>query len=564
MAKRIPKAFLDDLIRRTDIVSLIGSKITFAKRSGDNHMACCPFHNEKTPSFSVSQSKQFYYCFGCGASGDALRFVMDYDHLTFVEAVESLAAFNGLTVPYEDNGFHEDPGVKVRLEKGLQCLADAVTYFHQSLYADIGKAARDYVRERQIKRPIVDRFEIGFSPANESIAEVLGKKYPLQLLQEVGLVHEKEGRNYDWFRNRLMFPIRNARGQIIGFGGRSMGDAQPKYLNSPETDWFNKRNELYGLHLALQARAKSLIVTEGYMDVVKLHQYEFDNAVASLGTAFGEAHLRQLKKRTRLIYFCFDGDAAGLKAAEKALKIVFSEFDEEHDYRFVFMPEGEDPDSLLNQRGHDAFQQYLNNSLRPSAFLERILDMDSREQWSVEKQAKQTQLAASWVGLLPQGNYRTLLQKSLEKDLAVQLVVTEAPLAINNPSQTRGDVYNARPRREMVNAPFKLEWRMLALLLQHPDWYRKVDDELVEKAIAKALPVFFDLCYLLRCGASPAMLKTAVVEAGLQDKVERAEEILAQMDGAQQAQEFDGVMASLKKRLTEKLARLEKLGVRPD
>lgn len=320
MAKRIPKPFIDELTARTDLLALLSSRVTFTKKSGSNHWACCPFHDEKTPSFSVNTQKGFYHCFGCGVSGDAIRFLMDYDNLPFPEAVERLAEYNGLDVPYEDDGRQSDPQEKDRYDLGLECLADAAAYFHEAFYSDSGKAARDYLRQRNLKKATVDTFQLGYAPPGNALLAHLGSKYPLQLLQDVGLVGVKDDHHYDWFRERVIFPIHNHKGKVIAFGARAMGEAQPKYLNSPETTWFNKRYELYGLHQAMQTRERTLLVTEGYMDVIKLWQHGIKNAVAALGTAIGETHISQLKKRAEKIYFSFDGDTAGQKRHAKHWK----------------------------------------------------------------------------------------------------------------------------------------------------------------------------------------------------------------------------------------------------
>lgn len=556
MAKRIPKAFIDELIGRTDIVDLIGTKISYAKKTGDNHMACCPFHNEKTPSFSVSESKQFYYCFGCQASGDALRFLMEYDHLTFVEAVESLAAYNGMTVPYEEDGQTFDATEKVRLEQGLACLEAATRFYQQCFYEQDGQAAREYLRHRAVKKSTIERYRIGYAPAGNRLLETLADSYSLALIQAVGLAGEKEENRYDWFRDRVMFPIRNMRGQVIGFGARAMGDGQPKYLNSPESDWFNKRRELYGLDLAVHSRARSLIVAEGYMDVVKMAQFGLDNAIACLGTAFGEAHLAQLRKRAKKISFCFDGDEAGLKAAEKALKILFAQYEETHDWRFVFLPSGEDPDSLLTRHGREAFDRCLDASLTPSQFLEKILQIEESGNWPVERQARAARSAAQWLGLLPRGNYRSFLQRQLQNRLAAPVeIVREVPEPRNSHAERA-----KRTPRAYASGPEKLEWRLAAILQAHPDWHVHLEGTEVERIIAERMPVFHELCYLARCGADRAVLRAALQDAGLEKEISRAASLIDAMEEVDLEKELADAINRQLAHFHEKRSRLEKLG----
>lgn len=557
MAKRIPKTFIDELISRTDIVGLIGSKIAFAKKTGDNQMACCPFHNEKTPSFAVSQSKQFYHCFGCGVGGDALRFLMDYDHLTFVEAVESLADFNGMTVPYEEVGQAVDMEEVSRMEEGLSCLQAAADFFQATLYGDLGRDARGYLRGRGLKKSTIDRYQIGYAPRDNRLLSAMSAQYPLELLQAVGLVGEKDGRHYDWFRDRVMFPIRNIRGQVIAFGARALGEAQPKYLNSGESAWFNKRRELYGLDSAVHSVNKSLIVTEGYMDVVTMAQFGIDNAVAALGTALGEAHITQLKKRSRKVYFCFDGDQAGFGAAEKALHEVFAHHDDEHSWRFVFMPEGEDPDSLLFRQGKEAFYQQLDGSLTPSQFLQHLLKLDDREHWTVEERAQAAQLASQWLGELPEGHYRRFLQNELQKRLSTQVEIDP-----HLPQTSETNTYPSRAANAgtVMRAPQKAEWRLLALLFAYPYWQQKVDLMASGPVLTEKMPWLYEALYLLRCGAEKTELEAWLNRNGVMMEVRQASHLLEELEEAALQQEFCDSIAQMMARAQEQAARLEKLG----
>ena len=558
MAKRIPKPFIDELTARTDLLALLSSRITFTKKSGSNHWACCPFHDEKTPSFSVNTQKGFYHCFGCGVSGDAIRFLMDYDNLPFPEAIERLAEFNGLSVPYEDDGRQVDPQEKDRYDLGLECLADAAAFFHEAFYGESGKAARDYLRQRRLKKATVDTFLLGYAPPGNALLAHLGSKYPLQLLQDVGLVGVKDDHHYDWFRERVIFPIHNIKGKIIAFGARAMGEAQPKYLNSPETAWFNKRFELYGLHQAMQTRERTLLVTEGYMDVIKLWQHGVKNAVAALGTAIGDSHISQLKKRAEKVYFSFDGDTAGQKAARKALEAVFSQHDKQHEWRFMFMPAGEDPDSLVEKAGVATFQQVMDASLPASAFFLQTLDDGAGAQRSAEAQAELAGEAQRWLELLPDADFREILRAQVMKrfDLPVLTLSGNAATATHTASPAW------RPPREMVVVkPKDKGIQLMARLLLQPQcalplrrWEYPPEDA--------ELQLFWLYCYALQSsGADSTHAEAFLHQHGVYEAVASAAKLLARLDAQQQRDEFTDMLANLQKNYVSQQARLEKFSV---
>lgn len=558
MAKRIPKPFIDELAARTDLLALLSTRINFTRKSGSNHWACCPFHQEKTPSFSVNTQKGFYHCFGCGVSGDAIRFLMDYDNLPFPEAVEQLAAFNGLDVPYEDDGRHYDAQEKDHYDLGLECLADAAAFFHEAFYSDTGKAARDYLRQRHLKKQTVDTFMLGYAPANNALLTHLGSKYPQQLLQDVGLIGKKDDHYYDWFRERVIFPIHNSKGKIIAFGARAMGDAQPKYLNSPETTWFNKRFELYGLYQAMQARERTLLVTEGYMDVIKLWQHGVTNAVAALGTAIGDSHISQLKKRADKTYFSFDGDTAGQKAARKALEAVFAQHDKQHEWRFMFMPAGEDPDSLVERSGVQAFRQLMDASLPASTYLMQMLDDGAGVQRSAEAQAELAGEAQRWLNLLPAGDYREILRDQVKKRFDLP-VLTLGSVANAPAYSTQRGASAYRPNREtVITKPKDKGIRLMAHLLLQPQnalplrrWeYPPQDGE---------LQLFWLLCYALQSdGASEARVATFLRTHGVYDSVASAAQLLGRLSGEQQRDEFAAMLASIRDNHARQQTRLEK------
>ncbi|WP_392406782.1 DNA primase [Cardiobacterium hominis] len=558
MAKRIPKPFIDELTARTDLLALLSSRITFTKKSGSNHWACCPFHDEKTPSFSVNTQKGFYHCFGCGVSGDAIRFLMDYDNLPFPEAIERLAEFNGLSVPYEDDGRQVDPQEKDRYDLGLECLADAAAFFHEAFYGESGKAARDYLRQRRLKKATVDTFLLGYAPPGNALLAHLGSKYPLQLLQDVGLVGVKDDHHYDWFRERVIFPIHSIKGKIIAFGARAMGEAQPKYLNSPETTWFNKRFELYGLHQAMQTRERTLLVTEGYMDVIKLWQHGVKNAVAALGTAIGDSHISQLKKRAEKVYFSFDGDTAGQKAARKALEAVFSQHDKQHEWRFMFMPAGEDPDSLVEKAGVAAFQQVMDASLPASAFFLQTLDDGAGAQRSAEAQAELAGEAQRWLELLPDADFREILRAQVMKRFELPVLTLSGNATTS--THTATPAWRA-PREMVVVKPKDKGIQLMARLLLQPQcalplrrWEYPPEDA--------ELQLFWLYCYALQnSGADSTHAEAFLRQHGVYEAVATAAKLLARLDAQQQRDEFADMLANLQKNYASQQARLEKFSV---
>jgi DNA primase len=359
MSGRIPQKFIDELLARVDIVDLIDGYVPL-KKKGKEYLACCPFHNEKTPSFTVSPVKQFYHCFGCGAHGTALGFLMSYDHLGYVEAIEVLAQKLGLTIPRE--GAVKPP---VDYPGDLELLAAAAEFYRQALRTHTH--AIEYLRRRGLTGTVAARYNLGYAPeAWDSLIRHLRTRASMDSLVRAGLVIKTvEGRHYDRFRNRIMFPIRDIQGRVIGFGGRVLDDSTPKYLNSPETSLFHKSRALYGWYEARKARQKSdnFVVAEGYMDVVALAQHGIMNTVATLGTATTRDHIRQLYRTVSEIVFCFDGDRAGRAAAWRAVGNLLPEFRDGLQARFMFLPEGEDPDSLIRKEGQTGWSQQIAKAL---------------------------------------------------------------------------------------------------------------------------------------------------------------------------------------------------------
>jgi len=418
VAGRIPQHFIDELIARTDIVEVIGSRVPL-KRGGKEYKACCPFHDEKSPSFTVSADKQFYHCFGCGAHGTALGFVMEYDHLSFVEAVEELAARAGLEVPREGGAAapaHPNDELYIAMERAL-------LFFRQSLSGE--PRAREYLDRRGLDAEITQRFGIGYAPARwDGLLNRYGTtEDERQVLLRGGLIIERNRENarpgdapgfYDRFRDRVMFPIRDTRGRTIGFGGRVLDSSEPKYLNSPETELFHKGRELYGLFEARQATRslQRLMVVEGYMDVVSLHQSGVTYAVATLGTATTPEHLTRIFRLVGEVVFCFDGDRAGRAAAWRALENAVGEVKQGRQVRFLFLPDGHDPDTLVREEGAEAFEARLASALPLSDYF--IRELSSRvEMTSVDGRAKLVELARPLVRRIPSDVYRELLVTQL-------------------------------------------------------------------------------------------------------------------------------------------------------
>ncbi|MDO8332944.1 MAG: DNA primase [Pseudomonas sp.] len=423
MAGLIPQSFIDDLLNRTDIVDVVGSRISL-KKSGKNHSACCPFHKEKTPSFSVSPDKQFYYCFGCGAGGNALGFIMDHDHLDFIQAVEELAKRAGMEVPREEGGRPQAP--RQPSDSPIYALLTAASEFYRQALKShpTRKAAVDYLKGRGLSGEIARDFSLGFAPPGwDNLAKHLGGDSLAQKnLIDAGLLVENADnpdkvKRYDRFRDRVIFPIRDSRGRVIAFGGRVLGDDKPKYLNSPETPVFHKGQELYGLYEARQSNRNldEIMVVEGYMDVIALAQLGLRNAVATLGTATSEEHLKRLFRIVPSGLFCFDGDQAGRKAAWRALEATLPSLQDGRRARFLFLPEGEDPDTLVRSEGTEAFQARINQQAQPLAdyfFQQLCQEADPR---SMEGKAHLATLAAPLIDKVPGANLRTLMRQRLSE-----------------------------------------------------------------------------------------------------------------------------------------------------
>lgn len=433
MSGLIPKQFIVDLIDRADVVEVVGRRVPL-KKAGKEYKACCPFHDEKSPSFTVSPTKGFYHCFGCGAHGTALDFLMQYDHMEFVEAVESLAGIMGVEVPREES---QRPARS--LDALFELLARVEKFFTARLKDN--DAAIAYLKARGIDGATAKRFGLGYAPDGWSnILDEFGtSKEAIERLLATGLIIRKDnGGHYDRFRDRIMFPIRDSRGRTIGFGGRVLGNEEPKYLNSPETVLFHKGQELYGLYEARQALRSidRLVVVEGYMDVVGLARHGIEFATATLGTATTDEHLNRLFRSCDEIVFSFDGDRAGRAAAWKALENALPQIREGRQVRFVFLPDGQDPDSFVQERGAQAFMAALDRATPLSDFLIEELSGQVDMQ-SVDGRARLAELARPLLGRLPPGVYRELLTARLAETVGLPVHKLESVLSGSSASRAR-------------------------------------------------------------------------------------------------------------------------------
>lgn len=457
MAGRIPKQFIDELIGRTDIVDLIGTRIQL-KKAGREYKACCPFHDEKTPSFTVSQAKQFYHCFGCNAHGTALGFLMEYDRLEFVEAVETLAASMGMEVPRESGS------AAPRQDQDLYpLLADAEKFFCERLKENDRAIA--YLKKRGLSGETAARFGIGYAADawDELLKELGTDSQARKRMVLAGLVIEKDHQKYyDRFRDRIMFPIRDSRGRCIGFGGRVLDKGEPKYLNSPETSLFHKGSELYGLYEARQQNRElaRVIVVEGYMDVVGLAQHGITNAVATLGTATTTAHLRRLFQASEEVVFCFDGDKAGRAAAWRALENALPLTGGGHQLRFLFLPDGQDPDSLVRESGAEAFASHMARSETLSEYLIRHLS-EQVDMSKLDGKARFAELARPLLRKIPPGAFRELLAREIAE-------LSGAGNRLARQLAEDGDRPKRAPRRSRSSGRGDLVRQAVTTLLRYP------------------------------------------------------------------------------------------------
>ena len=501
MAGLIPKDFIRDLIERTDIVDVVGRRVQL-KKAGKEVKARCPFHDEKTPSFTVSPVKGFYHCFGCGAHGTAVDFLMNHDHLSFVEAIESLAAALGVEVPRDES---DRPAQ--RYDELFDLMSNVEAHWRNALRDS--EQAVDYLRSRGIDGATAKRFGLGYAPEGwQNVLDRYGKSpEAIERLLATGLIIRKDtGKHYDRFRDRITFPIRDARGRTIGFGGRALGDGEPKYLNSPETVLFHKGRELYGLYEARQAlrQIDRLVVVEGYMDVVALARNGIDFAVATLGTATTDDHLNRLFRLTENACFCFDGDRAGRQAAWRALETTLPHIREGRQVRFVFLPE----DSYVNANGSDAFVDALDRGVALADFLIEELAAQVDMQ-TVDGRARLAELAKPLIAKIPVGVYRELLIDELAQAVGLSASKFERMLGKPAPARQAGAERGHESRRRSgvaaAGKPSAVR-RAITLLLHFPSAAGHLD---VEKLAGVDRPGVRLLCELIETVQSEPDITTA-------------------------------------------------------
>lgn len=475
MAGKIPQEFIDELLQRVDIVDVIDHRVPLRK-AGKDYQARCPFHDEKTPSFTVSQVKQFYHCFGCGANGNVISFLMEYDHMEFPEAIEELAGRAGLTMPERTEG---ESAPKRERDDLLPALDRAARYFQAQLrrHPNAGQAV-DYLKRRGVTGEVAQRFELGFAPDGwDGLIRGFGAtEAELPVLERAGLVvRGDKGSHYDRFRGRVIFPIRDHRGRIVGFGGRVLGDGEPKYLNSPETPVFHKGAELYNLFGGRGAirDADHAIVVEGYMDVVALAQHGIDNVVATLGTATTPQHLHRLFRLASHVVFCFDGDRAGLDAARKAMETVLPEMHGGRQVSFLFLPDGLDPDDFVRANGADAFRKAVHGATPLDAFL--FEHLRTRTDLSrPDGRARLVELAKPLLATIPPGPYKEILTRrlgelsGLDDERYLAGVVRGGREAAASRGRAGGRPEPAGPPSAFAN--------LLSLLLQNPAMARRLPE----------------------------------------------------------------------------------------
>ena len=477
--KNIDRAFIDDLLSRIDIVELIGQKVEL-KKHGNSYKGLCPFHAENTPSFNVLKSKQFYHCFGCGVSGDAINFLKEHEGLTFIEAIEKLAKSANIKIPEINDKKYEDHKKLIETNKLVAYI------FKKNL--SVNNKAMDYLKSRKILQEQIDYFEIGYAKDEwDNIKSFLQSKGLIKEGLETGLLVQTNNKIYDRFRNRIIFPIKNSMGNIIAFGGRTLDKSEnAKYINSPESKIFYKSSELYGLYESKQNINKldNIIVVEGYTDVIALHKNKFNNSVATLGTAFTKYHISKLLRYSKNIIFCFDGDAAGKAAAWKALNNCLSEIRDKITISFSFISDAKDPDQLCNDEP-DVFKKLINNSLALSEFMFQQLNI-GLDLSKVEDKAKFISLLVPLIQQIPNGVFHTLMEEKLAENTSL----SRNELFENNSIQKEKiEDKNNRPTNNYINDSL-----IFSIFLEYPVLYEKYGAEILniirDQSIKEMLKMF--------------------------------------------------------------------------
>ncbi|WJV54493.1 DNA primase [Prodigiosinella aquatilis] len=521
MAGRIPRAFINDLLARTDIIDLIDARVKL-KKQGKNYHACCPFHHEKTPSFTVNGDKQFYHCFGCGAHGNAIDFLMNYDRLEFIECIEELATMYGLEVPYE-TGTGPTQFERHQRQSLYGLMEQLNTFYQQNLNQPAGASAMQYLTKRGLSAEVIRHFAIGYAlPGWDNALKRFGRSNDdRSTLNDAGmLVTNEQGRTYDRFRERVMFPIRDKRGRVIAFGGRVLGDGLPKYLNSPETDIFHKGRQLYGLYEAQQKypELKRLLVVEGYMDVVALAQFGIDYTVASLGTATTADHIQLLFRATDQVICCYDGDRAGREAAWRALETALPYLNDGRQLRFMFLPDGEDPDTLVRQEGKDAFELRIEQAMPLSVFLFETLQHQV-DMSTPDGRTKLSSLVLPLISQVPGETLRLYLRQQLGTKLGI---LDDSQLDRLLPKMSEQTSYQP-PQLKVTTMRI-----LIGLLVQNPGLSAEVPTlalEDIEESKVAGLELFLEL--VKTCDDSPGLNTGLLLEKYRESKYRKQLETMA-------------------------------------
>ncbi len=511
MAGKIPSTFIDELLSRIDIVDVIDTRVPLVKK-GREFQSCCPFHHEKTPSFTVSPTKQFYHCFGCGAHGTAIGFLMEYENMPFPEAVEDLAASAGLEVPHEN----DDGKPRENLNPLYELMERAGEWYSRQLkeHQQAG-AAVNYLKQRGLSGEIAASYSIGFAPdgwsnLHDALTDSHAQDTTQQMVRTGLLIQKDSGGHYDRFRNRIIFPIHDGRGRIIGFGGRVLGDEKPKYLNSPESPLFHKGQELYGLYHARKnvRNLEQILVVEGYMDVVALAQFGIHYSVATLGTATTSDHLNQLFRTVNRVIFCFDGDRAGRDAAHKAMDTVIPLMRDGREIRFMFLPDGEDPDSMVRKDGNQKFEERIQQATPLSQLFFSYLQ-EQVDPSSIDGRARLVALARPKLSQLPAGMFREMMFKKLssmvdmdEESIATHLLDTPPAKAASRKPVQKSE------RRGQSPSPVRIA---LSILLHQPEMIRTTSQDISIKGLnTPGISLLTEVMKLLQ--QNPGLSSAALLE----------------------------------------------------
>lgn len=562
MSKRIPSAFIHQLLDRIELVDLIGQKIRL-KKTGINYSACCPFHQEKTPSFSVNPQKQFFYCFGCGKHGNAITFLMDYEHLEFVECVEELARSVGWEVPYEISHYDQNNSSTLNTnpadQEQLYAVMEAASvFFQQQLrhHPDASEAVQ-YLKSRGLTGQIAKQFSIGYAPPGwDLLLKNFDPSHQSTLLTAGLIIQNDQGRVYDRFRHRVMFPIKDRRGRVVGFGGRVLNNEdKPKYLNSPETPIFHKGEILYGLYEAKKALThfEQTLLVEGYMDVVALHEHGLPFAMAALGTATSEIHLKTLLKLSKKLIICFDGDHAGRQAALRALNLALPLLTGQEEIKFLFLPEEEDPDSLVRKEGKEVFLQRFQTATSLSNYLLQVIQADLNLN-TVEGRSQLVSKALPYLAKLPDSYYQELLIQQIAdlSHLAAVKIKRQLETLLKPTSQPPASLKESTHTHSPIRAKTPME-KTLGFMIQYPQQFPaatqlSIPDHLIQDQPAKQL--FNQLLLLLQTypNLTTGQIFEHFREGALAPEIARFSQVEFDLDPASLQQE---VLDILKKQAQE-------------